>query len=161
MTTNQPATNASFRITLFFDQTPSEVFNAINKVKEWWGEGIQGSAENTCDEFTYRHKDLHYSVQKITEVIPEQKVVWLVTDSRLSFIEKQEEWVGTKIIFDITREADKTKLVFTHQGLVPQCACFEACCGGWNYYVNESLVKLITTGKGEPDDKSIGENSNN
>lgn len=157
MTANQNTTD-SLSISLLFYQTPLEVFSAINKVKEWWGEGIEGHSEKPGDEFTYRHKDLHFSVQQIVEVLPGQKVVWLVTDSRLTFIEKQDEWIGSQIIFEITQEDDKTKLIFTHQGLLPKCACFEACSGGWNYYIIGSLAKLITTGKGEPDDKSISEN---
>lgn len=160
MITYPTTTDSSFSISLLVDQTPLEVFNAINNVRAWWGAGIIGCAEKVGDEFTYRHKNLHYTVQKIKEVVPEKRVVWLVTDCRLSFIEKQDEWVGTEICFEITQEADQTKLLFIHHGLVPQCACFEACSGGWNYYLKDSLSKLITTGKGEPDDKSASETDN-
>jgi hypothetical protein len=39
---------------------------------------------------------------------------------------------------------------------VPAVECYKACSGGWTFYVNESLRKLITTGKGEPAGKKKG-----
>jgi hypothetical protein len=36
-------------------------------------------------------------------------------------------------------------------GLVPAFDCFEACSAGWTFYVGDSLLRLITTGKGKPD----------
>lgn len=157
MTAKNSNTSKELSITLLVDQTPEEVFNAINNVSEWWGAGIEGNSEKIGNEFIYRHKELHYSVQKIVELIPGKKVVWLITDSSLSFIDKKDEWTNTKVCFDISKKDNKTQIVFTHIGLIPECECFDACAGGWGYYVGESLFQLITTGKGAPDDKSISE----
>ena len=41
----------------------------------------------------------------------------------------------------------------THVGLVPALQCFSDCSGGWGFYFSQSLRKLLTTGKGEPDPK--------
>jgi hypothetical protein len=72
-------------------------------------------------------------------------------ESRLTFAKKQDEWNGTKMIFEITQHGDKTKLEITHLGLVPEFECFEGCSKGWTYYLQSSLLPLITTGKGKPD----------
>lgn len=140
-------------ITLLVDQTPREVFEAILNVRAWWSEGLQGKSTQLHDEFDYRHKDIHYSRQRLIEVIPNEKVVWEVTESDLSIFKHNTEWTGTIISFEISEKNDKTQLLFTHHGLVPQCECFSACSGGWGYYVGESLLSLITTGKGQPDSK--------
>lgn len=76
------------------------------------------------------------------------KVVWLVTESNLNFVDKKDEWTNTKVQFDISPEGSKTKLTFTHHGLVPNFACYEACSGAWESLIQKSLFSFITTGKG-------------
>lgn len=137
--------------TYLVDQSPMEVFNAVNNVRGWWGEAIEGATENVGDEFIYRHGDMHYSKQKLVEVVPGKKVVWLITDSWLTFIADKTEWNGTTISFDISEKDGKTELQFTHHGLTRELECFTMCSGGWNHYANKSLYSLITTGKGNPD----------
>lgn len=141
----------NFTMDFLVNQSPEEVFGAVTNVRGWWSEMLEGASHNAGDEFVYRHKDVHYSKQKLIEVIPNQKVVWLVTDSNLNFIEQHDEWTGTTVVFEISREGDKTKLHFTHRGLTPAIKCFGACSGGWTYYLKGSLLPLITEGLGKPD----------
>ncbi|MFI5159929.1 MAG: SRPBCC domain-containing protein [Sphingobacteriales bacterium] len=144
-------TATDFTTTLVVDQRPDEVFDAINNVRGWWTNVLEGSSQKLNDVFTVRFfDDVHVSTQKLVEVIPGEKVVWLVTDSRLSFVEDMQEWTNTKISFDITRQNDKTQLKFTHFGLAPNVQCYNDCVKGWTYYLG-SLYKLITEGTGVPE----------
>ncbi|GCE28836.1 hypothetical protein KDA_43200 [Dictyobacter alpinus] len=140
----------NFTTTILVDRPPGEVFNAVTNVRGWWSRGIEGNAEKLNDEFIFQVPGVHYSKQKLIEVIPDRKVVWLVTDSDMSFLADKSEWTGTKVIFDISKEGDKTKLTFTHEGLVPQVECYGACMPAWTQYIQQSLLRLITTGKGTP-----------
>jgi hypothetical protein len=135
------------------DQTPEEAFAAINNVRGWWSGDIEGSTDKLGDEWTYRYKDVHYSKQKITELVPGKKVVWLVLDSYLNFIKDKTEWNGSKITFEIAKKGHKTEVRFTHVGLVPDHECYGACSNAWGGYINGSLRSLITTGKGQPNQK--------
>ena len=125
-----------------------EVFNAVNDVRGWWSDLIEGDTEKLNDEFTYHYQDIHTCKMKLVEVIPDQKVVWLVLENYFNFTKDSSEWTGTKVIFDISKQGDKTRLVFTHAGLVPEYECFDICKTAWTDYVNGSLLGLITTGTG-------------
>ena len=108
------------------DQTPKEVFNAINNVRGWWSEEIEGGTDKLNDEFDYHYEDVHSCKMKLIEVIPDKKVVWLVLDNYFNFTKDKSEWKDTKIIFEISKKDNKTQLHFTHQGLVPEYECYEA-----------------------------------
>jgi hypothetical protein len=151
--------NLNYTTTISVDQTPEEVFDAINNVREWWSEEIEGSTDKRSAAFKFHYKDLHYSTQNIIELVPGKKVVWHVSDSRLNFVKDKTEWNGTDIVFEITKKDDKTELRFTHVGLVPALECYDDCSDAWGFYVNDSLRSLITTGKGQPErkEKSMGE----
>jgi hypothetical protein len=131
------------------DQTPHQAFAAINNVRGWWTESVKGNTQNLNDEFEVRFEDIHYSKQQVIELIPDQKVVWLITYSHLNFVADKNEWTGTKVIFDISDKGGKTEIRFTHAGLVPSYECYDACSNAWSGYVG-SLRSLITTGKGQP-----------
>jgi hypothetical protein len=140
---------ASFTV----DQSPEDVFAAVNNVRAWWSGEIDGRTDKLGADFTYRYQDLHRSTQKITEFVPGKKVVWHVADSKIDFVKDKDEWNGTDIAFEIAKKGDKTELRFTHVGLVPAIECYGKCAGAWSYYINESLRNLITTGKGAPNAK--------
>ena len=146
--------NQNFTITILVDQSPKEVFNAINNVRGWWSEEIEGGTEKLNDEFTYHYKDVHISKMKLIEVIPDKKVVWLVIDNHFNFTKDINEWKGNKIIFDIDQKDNKTQLKFTQVGLVPQYECYDVCRDAWSNYIKNSLRSLITTGKGQPNPKN-------
>ena len=74
-------------------------------------------------------------------------------DSHINFVRDKTEWKGTDIVFEITKNDDKTELLFTHVGLVPAFECYGDCSGAWGFYINEGLRSLITTGKGQPNQK--------
>jgi hypothetical protein len=137
-----------YTVSIFVDRTPEEVFAAINSVRSWWIGDIEGNTDQLGSEFTYTYKHYHRTTQKVIELIPNQKVSWLVTQSKIGFVRNQSEWTSTKIVFELTPENEGTRLVFTHIGLTPAFECFDGCSGGWSFYIEKSLRSLILTGKG-------------
>ncbi|MEO6488769.1 MAG: SRPBCC domain-containing protein [Ferruginibacter sp.] len=142
-------TSKDFTTTFFVNETPEEVFKAINNVRGWWQGEIEGNSEKSGDEFTYRMKDFHFSKQRLTKVVLGKMVEWLVTDSKLNFIANKSEWTGTIILFEITEINNKTQLRFTHKGLLPGTECYGSCSNGWSKLIQESLFSLVTKGKGK------------
>jgi hypothetical protein len=143
-----------YTTTFAVDRTPDEAFAAINDVRGWWSEDIEGSTDMPGAEFLYQAKDLHRCRLEITELIPGKRVVWQVLDNWLSFTEDKTEWKDTTITFEIARNGDQTDVHFTHLGLVPEYECYDICSNAWGTYIGGSLRNLITTGKGQP---NVGE----
>jgi len=142
--------NQNYTASFTVDQSPKDVFDAINNVRGWWSEEIEGRTDRAGAKWTYRYKDVHHCKMKITEFIPGQKVVWLVVDNHFNFTKDKTEWKGTKVIFEISKKGNKTEVRFTHQGLVPEYECFNVCSDAWGSYIKGSLHNLITKGKGQP-----------
>ncbi|MBI1769589.1 MAG: SRPBCC domain-containing protein [Bacteroidetes bacterium] len=140
----------NYTASITVNATAQEAFKNINRVSKWWTENFEGSSQKLNDEFTVRFGDVHVSTQKLAKVIPDKKVVWLITDSKLNFIKDKHEWTNTKITFEISDHNNKTQIRFTHEGLGE---CFDACSNAWSQYIQQSLLSLINTGKGQPEPK--------
>lgn len=132
-------------------RSPREVFEAIRDVRGWWSEGLEGPSAEVGDEFRYRHEQIHDSRQRVIESTPGRTIAWRVLDAHLSFAAHPDEWKDTTIRFDLAETPGGTTLRFTHQGLRPSCDCYEACSKGWSFYIGESLLRRLTTGRGSPD----------
>jgi hypothetical protein len=137
-----------FSSTILVDNSAKQVFIAINDVRGWWQREIEGNTDKLNEEFSYRMEDIHFSKQKVIELVPNEKVVWLVTDSKLNFTKNKSEWTGTKIVFEISEHNNQTQVSFTHLGLVQSMECYGGCSSGWSLLIQKSLLSLITTGKG-------------
>ena len=135
----------------FFDfetsKAPKQSFETLINVRKWWtglyGEEIKGSSKKINDEFSFTAGNgAHYTKQRLVELVANKKIVWQVTESNLSFLKNPDEWVGTKICFEIYQQEDKTKVSFIHRGLVPKIECYKGCAGAWTAYL-EKLVNLL------------------
>jgi hypothetical protein len=129
-------------MSLHVDQKPQEVYNAINNVGAWWTK-IEGKSQKVDDSFTVRFGNV-FITHKLAELVPGKKVEWQVTDSNV------EEWKNTRIRFDIFTKGNSTAMDFTHIGMHPGLPDYKDCQKGWNRFLNDSLVKLISEGKGLP-----------
>ena len=149
-----------FSTTILVDQTPQEAFDAINNVRGWWSEEIEGGTEKLNDEFNYHFQNVHRCKMKIIESIPGKKVVWKVLENYFELTEDKAEWTGTTIDFDIAEKEGKTLVRMTHMGLVPEYECYDICKIAWTTYIQQSLFNLITTGKGKPNGKDKPQTEN-
>ncbi|WP_100613061.1 SRPBCC family protein [Confluentibacter lentus] len=123
-------------------KSPETIFTLLLDVKKWWSgfyeETIIGESKKPNDVFSFKAGGgMHYTVQKLVEVIPNKKIVWLVTESNLSFLKEVDEWNNTKIRFDLLPNGNKTKITFTHDGLVPAFECYGACSSAWTNYMQQ------------------------
>jgi hypothetical protein len=128
-------------------KSPEEIFQLVMNIEKWWSgvfeETITGVSQKLNDEFAFMAGGgIHYSLQKLVELVPNKHIAWQVTESNLSFLKNTSEWNGTKIGFNFSKEGDSTKVTFTHDGLVPQFECYNGCAGAWTQYM-ENLKAIL------------------
>ncbi|WP_295119969.1 SRPBCC domain-containing protein [uncultured Chitinophaga sp.] len=143
-----------FSTTVLVDQSPEAAYAAINNVRGWWSENIEGSTDTLNGEFDYHYQDVHRCKIRVTALVPGKKVAWQVIENYFSFTKDESEWTGTSMLFEITEKNGQTQIRLTHQGLVPTYECYQVCTESWTSFVQRSLKSLITTGKGMPNPKS-------
>ena len=142
--------NAGYTTSFTVDQSPEDVFKAINNVRAWWLGDIEGRTDRLGDEFTYRYQDLHRSTHKITELAPGKKIVWHTVDASLNFVKDKTEWNGTDIVFEIARKGDKTELRFTQSDWFRPSSAMAAAQAPGAPTSTSSLRRLIMDGKAKP-----------
>jgi uncharacterized protein YndB with AHSA1/START domain len=139
--------NRDYHKSITTDVSAEEAFQKISSVNKWWTANFKGGTKNLNDIFTLQFGKNKFTF-KVVEVVPNQKLVWLVTDCYMPWLNDKTEWKNTKIVFEISEEKDQTRIDMTHVGLVPTSECYSVCEGGWGQYFGESIPKLLATGKG-------------
>ena len=128
-------------------RNPKEIFELLLDIENWWSglyeETITGTSKKLDDEFSFKAGEgAHFSKQKLIELVANKKIVWLVTESHLSFLDNPGEWTNTKICFEIYQEMNKSKIIFSHEGLIPKIDCYDVCTGAWTQYLQNLEKKL-------------------
>jgi len=139
-----------FRLNLTAKASAKEVMEKISQVNLWWAKNFKGHASKLNDKFSVYFGDTYVDF-KISEVIPDRKITWLVTDCNLHWIKDKKEWNNTEVIWTLTEKDGKTNIDFVHKGLIPESECYESCKPGWTGHIKGSLLNLIVEGKGSPE----------
>jgi hypothetical protein len=142
--------NKNFHRTITVNASPADTMKKISEVNGWWAKNFTGKAEKLNDKFSVHFGKTFVDFQ-ISELIPNKKVVWKVTDCNLHWINNKKEWNGTEVVFEITEKKNETQVDFTHIGLVPGVECYDNCETGWTGHVTLSLARFINEGKGTPE----------
>ena len=120
---------------VFIKSTPEKIYEAISTQKgiaSWWS--VHNNAlPQTGMVYRISFGGDYYKEIKITELVPNKKVVWEI-------LEAHPEWLNTKVSFEITREKDVAELRFSHSGWNDYTDMFAQCNHHWGVYL-ENLKK--------------------
>lgn len=150
-TVNNYLSTKDFEKTVLMDATGEVVFKSIINIPLWWTEMFEGSADQPGDTFTVRFGASVFKKMIVEEMMPGRKILWNVVDACVDIPElnNRSEWVGTKIIWEISPAGSGAELRLTHIGLTPEVECYSICQNGWNGFL-QSLSAYIATGAGLP-----------
>ncbi len=90
----------------------------------------------------FRFGSRYYNEMKVLKLEENKYVEW-------ESIIGADEWIGTKISFDIETDGGKTNLRFSHRSWKEKTDFFAQCNYHWGHYM-KSIKSLCETGKGTP-----------
>jgi uncharacterized protein YndB with AHSA1/START domain len=120
-----------------------DVYKALTTVEglsRWWTRDTRGESK-VSGELQFRFGEGGFDM-KVLELQPGKRVLWQVVDG-------PEEWLGTKISFDLAQNGDWTVVLFKHQGWKEPVEFMHHCSTKWAVFLL-SLKSLLETGKGGP-----------
>ncbi len=112
-------------------------------IADWWTrDGVRGeSAVGSKIQFFFDNPEPS-AVMEVTALDPAGQVHW-------NCVEGADEWVGTKLSFDLTHKDDETVVLFTHADWRNPTEFMAHCSARWAYFLL-SLKALVETGTGTP-----------
>jgi len=123
---------------------PNNTYKALTTLEGlagWWTTTTQGNP-NAGGTIAFRFGELGGFDMKVLELDPARHVLWQVVGG-------PEEWLGTKIDFDLKQNGDWTTVLFKHQGWKEPVEFMHHCSTKWAVFLL-SLKSLLETGKGAP-----------
>ena len=124
--------------------SPNEVYKALTTLEglsAWWTDNTKGESNKVGGVIQFRFGAGGFDM-KVLELDPARHLLWQVVDG-------PEEWIGTKISFDVRQEADWTIVFFKHQGWKEPVEFMHHCSTKWGVFLL-SLKSRLETGKGRP-----------
>lgn len=116
----------------------------------WWTNNTQGES-NVGGVLQFRFGaggvDLGGFEMKVLELHPAKRVLWQVVGG-------PEEWIGTKVSWDLKQEGEYSILLFKHQDWKEAVEFMHHCSTKWAIFLM-SLKSLVETGKGAPNPNDI------
>jgi len=107
----------------------------------WWTGDTQGNGA-VGSVLKFRFGSLGFFDMKVLELDPARRVLWEVVDG-------PEEWVGTKVVWNLKQEDDYATVLFSHEGWEEPVEFMHHCSTKWAVFLM-SLKALLETGKGAP-----------
>ncbi|MGW7302666.1 SRPBCC family protein [Streptomyces sp. NPDC054829] len=128
--------------------SPEKVYDALTTVDGlagWWTEDTDGDSD-VGGVIRFRFLPGGFDM-KVLEAKPAELVLWEVVDG-------PEEWIGTRVRFELKRQDDFTIVLFRHERWKEQVEFMYHCSTKWAVYLM-SLKKLAETGKGDPSPRDV------
>ena len=125
----------------------NDVYRALTTVEGlsgWWTTDTRGESpgeDNVGGVLQFRFGAGGFDM-KVLELHPAKRVLWQVVDG-------PEEWIGTKISFDLEQRGDWTIVLFKHEGWKEPVEFMHHCSTKWAVFLL-SLKSLLEAGKGAP-----------
>lgn len=122
-----------------------QALTTIEGLSGWWTDDTQGDGK-VGGVLRFRFGAGGFNL-KVLELDPARRVLWQV-------VAGPEEWIGTRVSWELRKEDDYTIVLFKHQGWKEPVEFMHHCSTKWAVFLL-SLKSLLETGKGAPDPHDV------
>lgn len=122
-----------------------KALTTLEGLSGWWTNNTQGESR-IGGVLRFRFGAGGFDM-KVLELHPATSVLWQV-------VEGPEEWIGTKVAWELKQQDGYTIILFKHQGWREPVEFMHHCSTKWAVFLM-SLKSLLETGKGSPDPNDI------
>ena len=128
------------------------VFGALTESIDAWWSTIEGVARKEGDVFKVSFGPGSYWKFKVLELRKNESITWVCLQSHQDHHLQgmDQEWLNTKLHWNLENQDQGVKLDFLHEGLNSSGVCFEVCSTAWDFYLFDSLKSLLEAGVGKP-----------
>lgn len=124
--------------------SPDATYKALTTcdgLSAWWTDNTKGE-NKVGGVLKFRFGERGGFDMKVLELKTSKRVLWQVIDG-------PEEWIGTKVSFELKQDGDYTIILFKHEGWKEPVEFMHHCSTKWGIFLM-SLKSLLETGKGAP-----------
>ncbi|HZV38772.1 MAG TPA: SRPBCC domain-containing protein [Pseudoxanthomonas sp.] len=107
----------------------------------WWTDEVEGEGA-VGDTVHFQFGERGFFDMEVLEAEPGKRLLWRVVDG-------PQEWIGTRVSWDLRREGDYTIVLLRHEGWKEPIEFMHHCSTKWAVFLL-SLKALVETGKGMP-----------
>ena len=131
--------------------TPAAADNAArtitDELEHWWSTRIERRANGFTTRFNNSHATFEFELDNTALAFS-----WTCTDAHMIMedVPDAAEWVGTRLIWQITPTETGCAVQLTHQGLGPSLPCYDICTRGWAHFFETSLRDHLNGKSGAP-----------
>ena len=118
-----------------------KALTTIDGLSRWWTTDTKGESKDG-GAIHFQFGDRGFFDMNVLELDPDRRVLWRVVGG-------PQEWIGTKISFELRREGDFTILFFKHEGWKEPVEFMHHCSTKWAVFLL-SLKAFVETGAGAP-----------
>jgi uncharacterized protein YndB with AHSA1/START domain len=125
-----------------------DVYHALTapeRLAAWWTNDTQGDGD-VGGVLRFRFGAGGFDM-KVVELDHAKRVLWQVIDG-------PQEWIGTKVRWELRQDGDYTILLFKHEDWKEPVEFMHHCSTKWGVFLM-SLKSLLETGKGAPDPDDV------
>lgn len=133
-------------------ETTADVATAAHAIRDemdiWWSLRVEKDDKQATIRFYNSHVTFAFDTGGM-----DHQFSWTCTNANMMIedVADHSEWLGTKLLWEITPTKAGSRVTLTHQGLNPDMECYRVCVAGWGRYFENSLKNHLDGAPANPE----------